>query len=206
MGRGSTRLRWLLTAAAIFAAEAVIASNSLPVASLPAPAEGEARAPVGWLGFCKRYPAECAVDAMQSERVTLTAQAWKTLETINMRVNSTIVPITDMEHWGTIERWDLAEDGKGDCEDFALLKRKRLVEAGLPRRALLMTVVIDEEQAGHAVLMVRTDAGDLILDNKTNKIKAWGETPYAYVKRESQAAQGWVALGGSGSAVATAAP
>jgi predicted transglutaminase-like cysteine proteinase len=206
MGRGFPRLRWLLVAAAAVAADAAVAASTLPVASLPVPSQGEARAPIGWVSFCKRLPNECAVDAAQAERIALTPQNWKTLEAINTRVNSAIVPITDMEHWGVIERWDLAEDGKGDCEDFALLKRKRLIEAGLPRRALLMTVVIDEEQAGHAVLMVRTDAGDLILDNKTHQIKPWGETPYVYVKRESQAAQGWVMLGGAGSAVSTAAP
>jgi len=206
MGRGFPRLRWLLVAAAALAADTAVAASTIPVASLPVPSQGEARAPIGWISFCKRLPSECAIDAAQAERVTLTSQTWKTLETINTRVNSTIVPITDMEHWGVVERWDLAEDGKGDCEDFALLKRKRLIEAGLPRRALLMTVVIDEEQAGHAVLMVRTDAGDLILDNKTNQIKPWGDTPYVYVKRESQVAQGWVMLGGTGSAVSTAAP
>jgi len=61
----------------------------------------------------------------------------------------------------------------GDCEDYQLLKRKLLVEAGLPRRAMRMTVVIDDIDEGHALLTVRTDAGDLILDNKVDAVLPW---------------------------------
>jgi predicted transglutaminase-like cysteine proteinase len=70
----------------------------------------------------------------------------------------------------------LAEHGYGDCEDYQLLKRRKLVEAGYPHRALRMTVVIDEEGAGHAVMMVRTNRGDFILDNKRNAILPWHKT------------------------------
>jgi hypothetical protein len=41
-----------------------------------------------------------------------------------------------MEHWGVIEQWDYPADGKGDCEDYALFKRKILVDEGFPRQAL----------------------------------------------------------------------
>jgi predicted transglutaminase-like cysteine proteinase len=95
-----------------------------------------------------------------------------------------------------VDRWDIPTDGKGDCEDYVLLKRKRLAEAGIPRRAMRVTVVIDEDNAGHAVLMIRTDRGDLILDNKRNAILPWSQTGYTYVKRESQARVGWTSLGG----------
>ena len=59
-------------------------------------------------------------------------------------------------------------------------------EAGLPRRAMRMTVVIDELGEGHAVLMVRTNRGDFVLDNKTSSIPPWHRTGYVYIKRESQ--------------------
>ena len=71
---------------------------------------------------------------------------------------------------GVPDRWDLAEDGQGDCEDFQLLKRRLLAEAGLPRRAMRMTVVVDDKGEGHAVLMIRTAQGDFVLDNKTSAI------------------------------------
>ena len=61
--------------------------------------------------------------------------------------------MSDRDHWGVADRWDYPDDGAGDCEDIQLLKRKLLSAAGLPRRALRMTVVYDEHQTGHAVLM-----------------------------------------------------
>ena len=102
------------------------------------------------------------------------------------------------------DRWDIPDDGYGDCEDYQLLKRKLLVKAGLPRRALRMTVVVDQQGEGHAVLMVRTDRGDFILDNKQNSILPWSQTKYRFVKRESDNGRSWVSLGGVESPLATA--
>lgn len=170
--------------------------GGLPVASLPIDASGEARAPYAWTDFCKRSPSECAVNAHEVETIALTPKLWGLIVGTNARVNREIEAITDQDHWGLIDRWDLPSDGKGDCEDYVLLKRKRLAESGLPRRAMRVTVVIDEENAGHAVLMIRTDKGDFILDNKRNAILPWSQTGYTYVKRESQARIGWTSLGG----------
>ncbi len=170
-----------------------------PVSSLDVARTGDTRPPIGWVQFCgtKAYAAECAVDVSEPEKVELTPKLWRTVTAMNNRVNKEIEPITDMDHWGVIERWDMAEDGKGDCEEYVNIKRKRLVDAGIPRRTLRVVVVIDEENAGHAVLMLRTDKGDFILDNKRNAVLAWHQTGYVYVKRESQDRIGWVALGGA---------
>ena len=111
-----------------------------------------------------------------------------------MSVNRSLTPVTDEDHWGVIDLWSYPNDGSGDCEDYQLLKRKLLVEAGLPRRALLMSVVADERGAGHAVLTVRTDRGDLILDNLTDEIREWFETNYVFIKRESARKAEWVYL------------
>jgi predicted transglutaminase-like cysteine proteinase len=102
------------------------------------------------------------------------------------------------------DRWDLPTDGRGDCEDFQLLKRKLLAEAGLPRRAMRMAVVVDDEGQGHAVLMIRTDRGDFVLDNKVSTVLPWHRTGYIFVKRESEESIGWVSLGGQSSPVVTA--
>ena len=99
-------------------------------------------------------------------------------------MNRAIAPMTDQAHWGTPDRWDFAEDGLGDCEDYALVKRRQLVALGLPRTALLMTVVLDETGDGHMVLTVRTTTGDFILDNRTSAILRWDETGLEFVKRE----------------------
>jgi predicted transglutaminase-like cysteine proteinase len=113
--------------------------------------------------------------------------------------------MTDMDHWGVVERWNYPDDGYGDCEDYALEKRKLLIEAGWPREALLMTVVRDQNGNGHAVLTVKTDRGEFILDNQTSDILLWSDTGYRFVKRQSQSDPNvWVSLGEPRAAPATA--
>jgi predicted transglutaminase-like cysteine proteinase len=158
----------------------------------------------GWTKFCARYPDECAVNTTEPDNVELTENVWALIMSTNRKVNKRIKAITDQEHWGVVDSWDFPTDGKGDCEDFQLLKRKLLVDSGLPRRAMRMTVVIDEDGEGHAVMMVRTTRGDFVLDNKFDAVLTWDKTPYVYVKRESQAGVGWVSLGGIASPTATA--
>jgi predicted transglutaminase-like cysteine proteinase len=59
----------------------------------------------------------------------------------------------------------------------------------------MMTVVRESKGTGHAVLMVRTDRGDLVLDNQDGRVLLWNETPYQFLKRQSQADAGqWVDL------------
>ena len=167
----------------------------------PAAKAGETVRPIAaWTDFCRRMPQECSVDTAQPAAITLTFAVWRTLQSVNRRVNERIRPITDRAHWGVVDRWDFPDDGFGDCEDYQLLKRRMLAERGLPRRALLMTVVIDEINEGHAVLTVRTDRGDFVLDNKTDAIRAWRRTGYSFIKREGQDGPAWVSLerGGQG--------
>jgi len=154
------------------------------------------RAPIGWTEFCVEYDPECKTKPSAPRDVVLSGQAWKDLQRINLWVNNHVKPMTDMEHWGVVERWNYPDDGYGDCEDYALQKRKMLVQAGWPREALLMTVVRDQHGDGHAVLTVKTDKGEYILDNQTDEIVLWSETGYRFVKRQSQADPNvWVSLG-----------
>jgi predicted transglutaminase-like cysteine proteinase len=187
------------------------AATSLPLVSpiLPAPTEaivsdGLAGPTPAWLEFCKAQPQECAVDVSEPGVLTLSQDLWLTMGAVNERVNRTILAVTDQDHWGVVDRWDYPDDGLGDCEDIQLLKRKLLIKAGLSRRALRMAVVLDEQGAGHAVLMVRTDHGDFILDNKTDAVLAWQQTGYHYVKREGDDGSAWVWLGGSPAPILTA--
>ncbi|MDB5645784.1 transglutaminase-like cysteine peptidase [Methylobacterium sp.] len=178
------------------------------VAALPEASkveEGSPAKPVAaWTAFCARMPAECGVDVSEPSLVVMTPRIRDLIARVNRRVNARIKPITDLAHWGVVDRWDYPDDGFGDCEDYQLLKRRMLVERGLPRRALRMTVVIDEIGEGHAVLMIRTDRGDLILDNKTNAVLSAPRTGYTFIKREGQDGLAWVTLNGGASPVATA--
>jgi predicted transglutaminase-like cysteine proteinase len=175
----------------------------LPVAS-PLPALDEAEPIPPWRDFCDRYPAECAVDVFEPAVLELTAAAWGRIEAVNERVNSTVKPMTDMKHWGVVDHWDLPDDGYGDCEDYQLQKRRLLAEMGFPRRPMRMTVVLDEAREGHAVLTIRTDRGDYILDNRRQAVLAWSDTGYEYIKREGSQGPAWVALHGEKRAAAVA--
>ncbi|MGC5779095.1 transglutaminase-like cysteine peptidase [Methylobacterium sp. NFXW15] len=177
---------------------------SLSTSDVGAKVRGDAKPIAAWTTFCQDYAAECAVDRSEPARITLTPAIWSTITAVNKRINKSVEPMTDMDHLHVADRWDLAEDGIGDCEDFQLLKRHLLAEAGLPRRAMRMTVVIDEKGEGHAVLTLITDRGDIVLDNKTNAILPWHRTGYVFIKRESQDATAWVSLGGATSPVTTA--
>jgi predicted transglutaminase-like cysteine proteinase len=154
------------------------------------------RAPIGWVEFCTEHSQECAVKPTPPRDVVLSSSAWRDLVRINRHVNKSIKPMTDLEHWGTVERWSYPDDGIGDCEDYVLLKRRLLLQAGWPREALLITVVRDKRGDGHAVLTVRTNKGEFILDNQEEKVLLWSETGYRFVKRQSQSSPNiWVSLG-----------
>ena len=163
------------------------------------------RAPIGWTEFCSEYAPECETRALDARDVVLTTKAWKDLTRINRWVNETVKPITDLEHWGVVERWNYPDDGYGDCEDYVLLKRRMLLQSGWPRQALLITVVRDKRGDGHAVLTVKTDKGEFILDNQHEDVLLWSDTGYRFVKRQSQNDPNvWIALGDPRPATATA--
>jgi hypothetical protein len=101
-------------------------------------------------------------------------------------------------------RWSYLDGGYGDCEDYVLLKRHIFIQSAWPREALLVTVVRDKDEEGHAVLTVITDKGDYVLDNQTEDILLWSETGYRFVKRQSQSNPNlWVSLDDLRPAIAT---
>jgi predicted transglutaminase-like cysteine proteinase len=154
------------------------------------------RPPIGWIQFCEERPWECKAEAIEPRDVQLTKAAFNELDRVNRYVNDHVKPMTDLEHYGVIEKWAYPEDGYGDCEDYVLLKRRMLMQLGWPRGALLITVVRDKKGDGHAVLTVRSDKGEFILDNQEAEILPWSDTGYRYVKRQSQSDPNvWVSLG-----------
>ena len=166
-----------------------------------APVTGETSIPVGHADFCKRYPNECGVNATVVEDVHLGADNWQQLLSVNTYFNTTIVPETDEQLYHVAEFWTYPH-GYGDCEDIALAKRKQLIADGWPASTLLMTIAKESNGEGHAVLMVRTDRGDLILDNQDSTIRDWRDSPYHLLKRQSQANAGeWVGIGDDRAAV-----
>jgi predicted transglutaminase-like cysteine proteinase len=151
--------------------------------------------PIGWTQFCATYTSECNTKPTKPRDVVLDDNAWKFLVGINKWVNVNIKPMTDMDHYGMIQWWRYPDDGVGACHSYALLKRRMLIKAGWPRTALLMTIVHEANGEGHAVLTVKTDRGEYILDNLDERIHLWSETPYRFYKRQSQSdPNAWVWL------------
>ena len=152
--------------------------------------------PYGWLEFCNRYQGECASAASTGTDIDLTPANYRRISQVNRWVNSAIAAKADQDQWGVVDRWDYPSTGQGDCEDYVLLKRRLLIEEGFPRQALLVTVVRDERGDGHAILTIKTNKGEFVLDNLREGVKPWTATPYRFVKRQSQQDPNvWVDIG-----------
>jgi predicted transglutaminase-like cysteine proteinase len=158
------------------------------------PTSGLTRAPIGHYHYCIANPAQCIKTTNSATDVALDQELWNELLTINDHVNTLIKPATDQEMHGRPELWSMPID-EGDCEDYVIMKRDLLMRAGWPASSLLITVVRDEVGDGHAVLTVRTDRGDFILDNKVSRVIRWDRTPYTYIKRQSEYNEAhWVSI------------
>ena len=140
--------------------------------------------PIGHYDYCKQNRADCGYKTNNTNPVKLTRARWAEMVEANTHANSVVKPVTDKQYYGVEELWVLPKT-HGDCEDFALLKRKQLMRQGWPASSLLVTVVRQNNGDGHAVLTVRTDRADYILDNLDGKIHQWNKTEYTYLKRVS---------------------
>ena len=155
---------------------------------------GKSLPPIGYVKFCAGNQIECQAKGSAQDRLTLTQAKWEILDAVNSSANSRIAPKSDQDLYGVAENWTYPTVA-GDCEDYALLKKRELQEMGVPADELLITVLLDEKNEGHAVLTVVTDKGDFILDNRHNDILRWDHTPYTFLKRQSQVdSKLWVSL------------
>ena len=153
--------------------------------------------PPGFVSFCLRERDQCAAPKDQPATVHMDGRLWAKLRGVNDLINATTTPEGDREHFGRGEYWSIVRDGFGDCEDYALTKRKNLIEQGVPSRLLRLAIVRTPHGERHAVLTVATDKGDYVLDNLRPAILPWADAGYVWLSR--QGARGgweWVALDG----------
>ena len=163
---------------------------------------GFAEPPQAFRDFCMRAAAEC-IKQDQSQREQMKRREGSEfdmleLSEVNTHVHDTVKQVSDLEQHGVEDRWDVAGIA-GDCEDHALLKRQMLINKGWQHKDLLITILFLKNNEGHAVLTVRTEKGDFILDNLRREIVPWGETVkrfgYRYVMRQGYIdPQQWMAL------------
>ncbi|WP_454853404.1 transglutaminase-like cysteine peptidase [Rhizobium binxianense] len=179
---------------------AMTAVFAMATAAVPAPSKnasmitGNATSqPIGHYDFCQLHRSECGANR-NAGPVEMTDAKWGLVRSVNATVNNTITPMTDKEIYGREEVWAYPTTA-GDCEDFALLKRRILIQRGFSPADLLMTVVRKPDGEGHAVLTLRTEEGDFILDNLAADVKPWFATPYSFIKRQSSYNAGrWVTI------------
>jgi predicted transglutaminase-like cysteine proteinase len=188
----------ILTLALLMTTSASATSNAnfvKPAQDAPQATEyGKSLPPVGYVAFCGRGEEECKFNAGKQERLAVSTENWDQIQQVNHYVNTKIRPATDMENYGVADFWTYPIDA-GDCEDYALLKKRYLQGMGFNADQLLMTVVLDENSQGHAVLTIPTDKGDFILDNRRAEILRWDQTGYVFLKRQSQQqATQWISL------------
>lgn len=126
---------------------------------------------------------------------------------INSWVNNKIAYTDDLALYRKNDFWAASREtlrrGKGDCEDYAILKMDLLAAMGIERDKMILVVARDlVRNADHAVLVVQLDDGPLVLDNSTDILRD-GRLANDYRPIMSFASNGkWL----HGYAVATAAP
>ncbi|MFK7903370.1 MAG: transglutaminase-like cysteine peptidase [Nitratireductor sp.] len=169
---------------------------ALPLTQLEAGNENTMRVgsrtsqPVGHWEYCKLNQEDCSVKSLRSKPMQLTKTRWSEMLEANNYANISIKPALDLDFYGTEEHWQLPTT-HGDCEDYALLKRKWLIEQGWHPSQLLITVVRQPNGEAHALLTVRTSEGDFALDNLRDDVRVWSQTEYTYLKRVSPHHSGW---------------
>jgi predicted transglutaminase-like cysteine proteinase len=154
--------------------------------------EGDVVAPPnGWNAFCDSAPGHCAPPVQETAGLPSGPEALAALAEINQAVNDAIAPMTDLAQFGVLDRWTLPlttdDTTIGDCEDYALEKRRMLIEAGWPPEALRLAVATSKETGVHAALIALTTEGDYVLDNLVDEVRLWTMTDYIWLKRQASA-------------------
>ncbi len=169
---------WAAVTALLFisAPQAASAANEKYI-----PHRGGAPAPSGAQALCQTYAWACARATSQAASA---AEQLQRVSAVNTQVNRSVRAVEDDRQYGVAEHWALPTRIGGDCEDFALLKKRELVLAGVDPRRLLLATVLDRSRNPHAVLVYRSDKGDLVLDNLTDQIRTWGETRYMFLQMQ----------------------
>lgn len=131
-------------------------------------------------------------------RFDLDNQAMNVLRMVNDKVNRMMRGATDEQIYHVADYWnapDLHDGVRGDCEDFALEKRRLLIQQGVPAAAMSIAIVRTRLGEDHAVLVVSTYQGDYVLDNLQYDIRPWRKANYVWVSRQGPNDDlGWVSL------------
>lgn len=138
-------------------------------------------APPGAQRLCSTYSWACARGTSGG---TVTQGQMQVVRAVNSQINRSTRAIEDSQQYGEAERWAIPTSRGGDCEDYALAKKRALISKGIDPQRLLIATVLDRNRRPHAVLVVRTENGDMVLDNVTNSIRSWQDTRYVFLRMQ----------------------
>lgn len=172
-GFAATAALWLASA---LPAAAVQTHDARPQVIEQAASVTPRRPLLAHVRFCHIYDGQCDIHPDRRRAGQGVAEQLREIRRVNQSVNARIRPRADRGD----DRWDINATS-GDCEDYALQKRADLLALGWPSDALRVAVVRMRNGVYHAVLLVRVDGTDLVLDNMTGQIVRWDETPYRYL-------------------------
>lgn len=135
----------------------------------------------------ERHPLE---QAASGAFVDLRSPLWRAVTAVNAEVNAAIRAEDDQRAYRQADYWAIPRaTGRakpvGDCEDFALSKRERLLALGVPAEALSIALVTTRTGLSHAVLLVATDEGEYVLDNLTPWVVHWTEARLTWRERQA---------------------
>lgn len=192
VGRASSRTKAFAAFVVLAFGAAVLSASSVAADSTFIPGDKASPPPSGAQNLCVQYVWACAPSQTASMS---SGQELKLVKQINRHVNSRTRSVSDQSQYKTREYWALPTSRGGDCEDFALLKKHELIRAGMDPSKLLIATVLDKRRNAHAVLVYRSDQGDLVLDNLTDRIKPWNTTRYMFLRMQNpQQPNGWLGI------------
>jgi len=161
-------------------------ANAFPIGSMNkkfASTQSGNRPPIQFQIFCLLNPGDCRNSAQKV--LVARKSVLSILTNVNNRVNREIIPRREsIDNWSITSRY-------GDCDDYVMTKRHRLIKAGIPSSALRVAVVRTSWGEGHAVLLVKTTAGEFVLDNIRRNIVTKGQSNYRFVSVQSGNTNVW---------------
>lgn len=141
-------------------------------------------------------PAVAVVEAVEPSPLSLGRDEWRRVRRLNARLNRAIRHRDDRDLFGKEDFWASPVNGVGDCEDYALAKRRALIQMGVPASVLSIALVRTPRGQSHAVLLMSTDRGEMVLDNLTPRVLRWNQTGYDWVARQAPGRpMDWISLG-----------
>ena len=145
----------------------------------------EGRPPLGLQLYCLQNRDTC--NKASATSIAASSKLISLLQLVNSRVNAAISPRSDsgMDSWSS-------NASSGDCEDYVMAKRQALIANGVPAGALHVAYTTTRSSEGHAVLVVDTSSGQLVLDNLVGEVKTLDASGYRVQHMSSGGLLQWV--------------